>query len=119
MALVPSLGPHRASYHTKVAFSMSFLLAAFAPTLAYLVINIDPIAIHIGPFSIHWYGLAYVVAIAVGMFVLLRWTRRQGVHDDQVWGLFLWAALGGLIGARLYFVIQQPNLVEDYLLNPI
>ena len=63
--------------HMKVAFSMSFLPASFAPTLAYIVINIDPIAFQIGPFSIHWYGLAYVVAIAIGMFVLLRWTRRH------------------------------------------
>ena len=105
--------------HMKVAFSMSFLPASFAPPLAYIVINIDPIAFHLGPIAVHWYGLAYVVAITVGMLVLLRWTRRQGIHDDQVWSVFLWTALGGLIGARLYFVIQQPNLVQDYLLNPI
>ncbi|MDE3220712.1 MAG: hypothetical protein KGO23_15200, partial [Nitrospirota bacterium] len=35
----------RTSSDTKVASSMSFLPATFAPTLAYLVINIDPIAI--------------------------------------------------------------------------
>jgi phosphatidylglycerol:prolipoprotein diacylglycerol transferase len=98
---------------------MSFLPASFAPPLAYIVINMDPIAFHIGPIAVHWYGLAYVVAITIGMLVLLRWTRRQGIHDDQIWSLFLWAALGGLVGARLYFVIQQPNLVQDYLLNPI
>jgi phosphatidylglycerol:prolipoprotein diacylglycerol transferase len=105
--------------NTKVAFSMSLLPTSFAPALAYIVINLDPIAFRLGPIAVHWYGLAYVVAIAVGMFVLLRWTRRHGIHDDQIWSLFLWAALGGLIGARLYFVIQQPNLVQDYLLNPI
>lgn len=98
---------------------MSFLPATFAPPLAYIIINMDPIAFQVGPFSVHWYGLAYVVAITIGMLVLLRWTRRQGIHDDQVWSLFLWAALGGLIGARLYFVIQQPDLVQNYLLNPI
>jgi phosphatidylglycerol:prolipoprotein diacylglycerol transferase len=98
---------------------MSVLPAALTPPLAYIVINMDPVAFQIGPFSVHWYGLAYVVAITIGMLVLLRWTRRQGIHDDQVWSVFLWAALGGLVGARLYFVIQQPDLVEKYLLDPI
>ena len=63
--------------HMKVAFSMSFLPASFAPPLAYIVINIDPIAFHLGPIAVHWYGLAYVVAITVGMLVLLRWTRGR------------------------------------------
>lgn len=87
--------------------------------LAYIVINIDPILFTLGPIAVHWYGLAYVVAIGVGMWLMLRWTRRQGIHDDQVWSLFIWAALAGLIGARLYFVIQQPDLVQNYLLNPL
>lgn len=86
---------------------------------AYFVLNLDPILLHFGPFAIHWYGIAYVVAIAVGLFVIRRWTRREGIHDDQLWGLFIWAAIGGLIGGRLYFVLQQPDLVDKYLLNPI
>jgi phosphatidylglycerol:prolipoprotein diacylglycerol transferase len=98
---------------------MSVIPAMFAPPLAYIIINMDPIAFRLGPIAVHWYGLAYVVAITIGMLVLLRWTRRQGIHDDQVWSLFLWTALGGLVGARLYFVIQQPDLVQNYLLNPL
>lgn len=87
--------------------------------LAYFVLNLDPILVSIGPFSIHWYGVAYVVAIAIGLAVIFPWARREGIHDDQIWGLFIWAAIGGLVGGRLYFVIQQPDLVQKYLLNPI
>ncbi len=90
-----------------------------AHPLAYIILNIDPILIRIGALAVHWYGLAYVVAIAVGLFVILRWARKLGVHDDQVWGLFIWAAIAGLVGGRLYFVIQQPDLVQNYLLKPI
>lgn len=86
---------------------------------AYFVLNLDPILVSFGPFSIHWYGIAYVVAIAIGLFVISRWARREGFHEDQVWGLFIWAAIGGLVGGRLYFVLQQPDLVENYLLKPI
>jgi phosphatidylglycerol---prolipoprotein diacylglyceryl transferase len=86
---------------------------------AYFVLNLDPILARFGPFAIHWYGVAYVVAIAIALYVANRWAKHEGFHEDQLWGLFLWAAVGGLVGGRLYFVIQQPDLVRNYLLNPI
>jgi phosphatidylglycerol:prolipoprotein diacylglycerol transferase len=86
---------------------------------AYIALNIDPILLQFGAIAIHWYALGYVVAISIGLFFLLRYTRRVGLHEDQVWGLFFWTALAGLIGGRLYFVVQQPDLVSDYLLKPI
>jgi phosphatidylglycerol:prolipoprotein diacylglycerol transferase len=87
--------------------------------LAYFVLNLDPILVRFGPFAVHWYGIAYVVAIAVALFVVMRWAKREGIHEDQLWGLFIWAAIGGLVGGRLYFVLQQPDLVQNYLLKPI
>ncbi len=88
-------------------------------SFAYFILNIDPIAFHFGPISVHWYGLAYVVAICVGLAVVFRWTRARGIGDDQVWGLFIWTAIAGLIGGRLYFVVQQPDLLNNYILHPI
>ena len=87
--------------------------------LAYFVLNLDPILVRLGPFAIHWYGIAYVVAITIGLLVIRRWAWREGIHEDQLWGLFIWAAIGGLVGGRLYFVLQQPDLVQNYLLNPL
>ena len=86
---------------------------------AYIILNIDPILIQLGGLAIHWYGVAYVVAISVGLWFLLRWTRREGIGEDRTWGLFIWTAIAGLVGGRLYFVIQQPDLVQHFLLEPI
>ncbi|HEY7126161.1 MAG TPA: prolipoprotein diacylglyceryl transferase [Ktedonobacterales bacterium] len=93
-----------------------------ALTLAYIVINIDPVLqINLGPLHIpiHWYGLAYVLGITIGLWAILRYAKRLGLSEDTVYKVFWWAALAGLLGGRLYFVIQQPNLVDDYLKNPI
>ena len=98
--------------------SMSGLSGFPHLALAYFIINIDPIAFSIGPISVHWYGIAYVVAIAIALWVLLKYTARQGIHEDQIWGVFIWTVIAGLVGGRLYFVIQQPNLVQEYLLKP-
>src|SRR5262245_44730390 len=86
--------------------------------LGYFVININPILVQIGNLAIHWYGAMYVVAIVIGVVVLRRWCTKMGIHEDQLYGLFIWAAIGGLIGGRLYFVIQQRDLVDHYLKQP-
>ncbi len=87
-------------------------------TLSYIIINIDPV-FHLGPLAIHWYGVAYVVGIIIALWAILRYTKRLGLNPDIVYSVFWWAALAGLIGGRLYFVIQQPDLVENYIKNPI
>lgn len=88
------------------------------PPLAYLIINLDPI-LHLGPLALHWYGVAYVVGISIGLWAILRYAKRLGLDAEQVYPVFWWAALGGLIGGRLYFVIQQPDLVDHYLKQPL
>ncbi|MGO8949941.1 MAG: prolipoprotein diacylglyceryl transferase [Ktedonobacterales bacterium] len=98
--------------------SMSGLAGFPHLALAYFIINIDPIAFYLGPVAVHWYGIMYVVGISIALWVLLKYTARQGIHEDQVWGIFIWTVIAGLIGGRLYFVIQQPNLVQNYLLRP-
>ena len=37
--------------------------------------NIDPIAIHLGRFNVHWYGIAYLVAFVL---VYLWMSRPEG-----------------------------------------
>ena len=100
------------------------MLSAFAQgiqahPLGYIILNIDPVLLRLGALAVRWYGLMYVLAIAIGLTVIFRWARKLGLHEDQVWGLFIWAAIAGLVGGRLYFVIQQPDLVQNYLLKPI
>ena len=87
--------------------------------LAYIVINLDPVLLRLGPLQIHWYGLAYVLAITVGLNACLRYADGLGVPRALLWQVFIGTAIAGLVGGRLYFVIQQPDLVQHYLLNPI
>ena len=93
-------------------------LGVFHAPLAYFVINIDPIFLRLGSISVHWYGLAYVVAICIGLWVILRYTHGLGLHEDSIWSVFVWTAIAGLVGGRLYYVVQQPDLLQNYILKP-
>jgi len=84
--------------------------------LAAIVININPILVQLGPLAIRWYGLMYVVGIIVGLQVALPYVRARGITDDQVWNVVGPGIVLGLIGGRLFYVVQQP--LEPFLAQP-
>src|SRR5215471_2211796 len=84
----------------------------------YIYINIDPVFLRLGPLHMTWYGLMYVVAIIMGLWVIRGYTARMGISNNVKYRVLWWCIVAGLIGGRLYFVIQQPNFVSYYLANP-
>lgn len=85
----------------------------------YIYLNIDPVIVHIGSVALRWYGLMYAVGIIIGLRVIQGYTERKGIDQNMVYRVLWWCIVAGIIGGRLYFVIQQPDLVENYLLKPI
>jgi phosphatidylglycerol---prolipoprotein diacylglyceryl transferase len=84
--------------------------------LAMITINIDPVAFSIGPFSVRWYGLMYVVGITVGLLIIWPYARSKGITRDQLLNVAAIATPAGLVGARLYYVFQQP--LGPYISEP-
>ena len=73
-----------------------------------IVVNVNPVAFSIGSISVHWYGLMYAVGITVGLLVAWPYARSKGFTWSQLEKFIIWAIVAGLVGARLYYVIQQP-----------
>lgn len=69
-------------------------------------IDWDP-APHVGPIPVNWYGITFVLAFVVGGILVRRWAPRFDVARENIEGLLAWIALGTVIGARLYFVVQS------------
>src|SRR6266550_1267708 len=84
----------------------------------YIYINIDPAIVRIGPFVLSWYGLMYAVAIILGLRIVRGYTTRKGITQAAVYRIVWWCIVAGIIGGRLYFVIQQPDLFSYYLAQP-
>jgi len=84
--------------------------------LGSITINIDPVLVKVGQFSLRWYGLMYVVGIAVGLLVMFPYARRLGLKDDAVWNIFWGTAIAALVGGRLYYILQSDP--GSYLKNP-
>ncbi len=58
----------------------------------------------------------YAVGIAGGVSVALPFARQRGLTDDDIWDAAWPTLLLGLLGARLYYVVQQP--LEPFLAEP-
>ena len=86
--------------------------------------NIDPVAIHLGPLKIHWYGIAYLVGFVCVYLWMSRpeGRRRLGLTREQIQDFLFYALIGVLVGGRTFFVINDIISKHDlafYLSNPI
>jgi len=79
-------------------------------------IGIDPVLVTIGGLKIHWYGIMIALGLYAGIQVALRDATRRGLNKDQLMNLALLAAVLGIIGGRLYYVVQ--NNPGFYLHHP-
>jgi phosphatidylglycerol:prolipoprotein diacylglycerol transferase len=84
--------------------------------------NFDPVAIHLGPLAVRWYGLMYLVAF---MFVLvigrlrlrLPYIAAQGWSAKDIDDMLFYGVLGVVIGGRLGEVLfYNPGY---YFSNPL
>src|SRR3989338_1244399 len=80
-----------------------------------IVINIDPVIFHLGGFELRWYGLAIITGIIAATLIAIREGKRKGISADRIYTLTIWAVVGGVIGARLFHVVDRWS---DYASNP-
>lgn len=69
--------------------------------------QIDPVAFHLGPFPVHWYGVMYLIGF-IGGWALLAWRIRvspRGFKLEQLSDLLFYAALGIILGGRLGYML--------------
>jgi phosphatidylglycerol---prolipoprotein diacylglyceryl transferase len=80
-------------------------------------ITLDPIIGHVGPFVLRWYSLILMTAISIGVWLTAREAERRGIKKDDVYEVSLYVILGGILGARLFHVLDQWS--NEFAANPI
>ena len=81
--------------------------------LSYIVWNPDLEAFHLGPISVRWYGLMWLIGFALAYFLVQRLYKEQKIKDELFDPLFIYCFFGILIGARLgHCIFYQP---QDFL----
>lgn len=80
--------------------------------------NLDPVAISLGPISIHWYAISYLVGIGLVWWTLGYRNRHyaSGYSDEEVSDLVFFAVLGVLLGGRIGYMLFYG--MENLMANP-
>lgn len=81
--------------------------------------HFDGIALQLGSFPVHWYGLMYLFAFATCYMVIWKTNQKHGIgiRKEQLDSFVTWVIAGILIGARLgYVFFYNPS---HYLTSPL
>jgi len=72
---------------------------------------IDPVifTLRIGSLElpIRWYGILIMTAVVVGAWIAEREIKRKGGNPDFIWDAMLYVLPAGIIGARLWYVVND------------
>src|SRR3989339_1498391 len=68
-------------------------------------------------FQFHWYGLIIGIGVLASIQASTWLAKRKKIDEQILWNGAWWALVGGLIGARLYHVLDL--WTEIYSFDPI
>ncbi|WP_054761143.1 prolipoprotein diacylglyceryl transferase [Secundilactobacillus collinoides] len=76
---------------------------------------LNPIAFHLGPIQVHWYGIFIASAVVIAVTLAVREGRRRGIDPDDIYDMILWALPASIIAARLYYVGFEWSYYSQHL----
>ena len=82
-----------------------------------LTFDFDRTAFTVFGLPIFWYGIIVAVGFAVGAFVITKRAERFGILPDRAIDALIAATIGGIIGARLYYVIFRWEMYSHDLIT--
>ncbi len=76
-----------------------------------------PVLLKVGGFHLRAYGTLIAIALLTGTWLASREAARKGLPPERVQDFIIWAALFGILGARLYYLaFAAPRIfLEDPL----
>jgi prolipoprotein diacylglyceryl transferase len=75
--------------------------------------------LHVGPFTIHIYGLCYAVAVIAAVAITGRRWVAQGGSRELVYDVALWGFPAGIVGGRLYYLATTPGDSFEHWWGPL
>lgn len=74
-----------------------------------------PELFQIGPLKVHSWGVLLMLGFLLAMWRTARNAHRYGINSEDTWDVGLWGLLGGVVGARLVYVLLN---LTDFRANP-
>ena len=69
--------------------------------------HIDPTAFSVFGIQIQWYGIIITLGLILALVYCLPKMKRFGLDSDRTLDVVIGGVLGGIVGARIYYVIMR------------
>ena len=81
--------------------------------------DIDPIAFHIGPLPVHWYGIMYIIGFFSAWALGNLRAKKPGslVTPDEISDIIFYGAMGVVFGGRIGYVLFY--IFPVFIHNPL
>lgn len=79
--------------------------------------NINPTAFSIGGFTIQWYGVIIAMGFLLAFLYIMFGCKKFNVDPDKLIDAVIVGMIGGIVGARLYYVVFYPG--DQYIKDPM
>lgn len=76
---------------------------------------LNPIAFHLGPIQVHWYGIIIASAVIIAVTLAVREGGRRNVDADDIYDMILYALPAAIIAARIYYVAFEWPYYSQHL----
>lgn len=77
----------------------------------------DPVAFNLFGIDIMWYGIIIMVGVLLGTLVAIRNGKRDGVSEDTIIDLLLFAVPIAFVSARIYYVAFSWDRYSENLMD--
>ena len=64
-----------------------------------------PVLFEIGGLTITSFGVFMALSFLTGGWVFASEMERKGQDPELAWDMVMWAAIGGILGAKLYYMV--------------
>jgi phosphatidylglycerol:prolipoprotein diacylglycerol transferase len=76
-------------------------------------IGLDPTLFEVAGVEVTWHGLFTAIGVVAGVTTAAILGRRSGFREDTIYNFALALVVGGIVGARALYVIENWSLFED------
>ena len=78
-----------------------------------LEFHLKRVAFTLGSFQVYWYGIIIALGFFLGVAFCCWKSKKFGIKGDDILDMILFAAPGGIIGARLYYIIFNADIYRN------
>ncbi|MBQ2668948.1 MAG: prolipoprotein diacylglyceryl transferase [Clostridia bacterium] len=80
-------------------------------------VNVNPVAFRLGNFEVYWYGILIGIGFMLAVLYGFSSCKKMNINKDHLFDTIIGGLIGGVVGARLYYVAFYPG--TKYIDNPM